>query len=94
MPDVTQVLARELRTISEALGRLAHSLEDPNAPTPSKSGKRSISPARRRSLELHGRYLNLLSRLTPQAKARVKARRKRQGVDAAIALARRLNTRE
>jgi hypothetical protein len=91
MNEVTSVLARELRVISESLGRLAAALTDPDFPTPSKSGKRTLTPARRRALEQHGKYLNLLSRLTPKAKASVQTRRQQKGVAAAIALARRLN---
>jgi hypothetical protein len=92
MAELAAAAARELRIISDSLSRLADALQKTSgtAPDDAASPRRRLSPEHRRALELHGRYLNLLSRLDTPAKARVKVRRKRQGVEAAITLARRL----
>lgn len=99
MGELSTAISRELRVISESLARLAGALDGPGAasPAPTKSarkGKRRVAPERQRAMELHGRYLNLTSRLTPRAKARVKTRRKNAGVEAAIALAQKLSQKK
>lgn len=92
MSEFSVALARELRSISESLGRIAVALDGGRGPA--EGGKRHVSPERYRALELHGRYLSFLSRLGKPERARVKVRRQRQGVEAAIALARRLTSRK
>jgi hypothetical protein len=52
--------------------------------------KLSLTPTRRRALQLHGRYLGYVRRLSPRAKAQVKALREKKGIRVAIAKAKRL----
>jgi hypothetical protein len=50
----------------------------------------TLSPARRRALVLHGRYLGSIRGLKPRQRATVKKIRGAKGVGAAIAAARRM----
>ena len=52
--------------------------------------KLRLSPARRRSLKLQGRYMGYMRQLKPKQKARVKAVKEKSGFPAAIAVARRM----
>lgn len=98
----TQTLARQigglrrtLRAMDRALVGLARALErasTPRSAAPSKPSRRrlTLSPARRRALRLHGRYLGFIRQLRPRQRAEVRALRARKGVRAAIARARKL----
>jgi hypothetical protein len=52
--------------------------------------KLTISPSRRRALQLHGRYMGYVRQLRPRAKAEVRVLRAKKGVRAAIVRAKRL----
>jgi hypothetical protein len=52
--------------------------------------KRTMSPARRSALKLHGQYLGHIRTLPKTAKAKVKAIREKSGVHAAIKAARKM----
>ena len=52
--------------------------------------KINLSPARRKALQLHGKYLGYVRQLKPRAKAQVRALRATKGLRAAIARARKL----
>jgi hypothetical protein len=88
-----QAIRRSLAAIIRALARLAPALKAATR-GPANPGHRSrkltLSPARRASLRLQGKYMGCLRSLKPRQKARVKALRATRGVRAAISLARRL----
>lgn len=88
-----QAIRRSLGAIVRALARLAPALEaaTSGSANPGRRGRRrKLSPARRASLKLQGRYMGYLRALKPRQKARVKALRTTKGVRAAITAARTL----
>ena len=74
--------------VSEA-GRPVASPQARAKKAPSRSGG-SISPKRRAAMRDQGRYMGAIARLSAVKRAQVKKVRVAKGVDAAIALARRL----
>ena len=75
-------LAREAVAVGSTRGRAAAA----------KPGRRTLtlSPARRKALQLHGRYLGYVRQLKPRARAQVRELRAKKGVRVAIAKARML----
>ena len=87
------IVRRSLSALDRALARLAtHAMRADRSPVGSERPKRriSLSPARRKALQLHGQYLGYVRQLKPRAKAQVKALRAKKGIRVAIAKARRL----
>jgi hypothetical protein len=82
-------IADALVTMARSLRRLANAFErtDP-AGRPART--LTLSPKRRATLKLQGRYMGALRSLGPRQKAQVKARKAAKGFPAAIALARQL----
>jgi hypothetical protein len=85
---------RSLSVLDRALVRLAAQAKNAgrlavNSATFPKR-KLQLSPARRKALQLHGKYMGYVRQLKPRAKAKVRALRMRKGLKAAIAKARKL----
>ena len=84
---------RSLSALDRALARLAtRAIGAGQSPVGSERSKRKItlSPARRKALQLHGQYLGYVRQLKPRAKAQVKELRAKKGIRVAIAKARKL----
>ncbi len=86
---------RRLRNdIDRAVGELVPSGRDAQRVfrrmSATKRRKPRLSPRRRAALELQGRYMGYMRRLTPRLKAKVRALKAKRGFPAAIAMARRL----
>jgi hypothetical protein len=100
MPHLSAI-SGDIRTIGRALVSIAAKLEKApplTAPAASTVDRRrpratalKLSPKRRAALKLQGQYIGHTRLLSPRDKARVKALRLKKGVQAAIALARRLS---
>ena len=91
IPRHVQAVRASLRQLERALGALAglaRSVE-PGRKT-AVPRKLKLSPARRRALKLQGRYLGYMRQLAPAQKARVRATKSAKGMNAAIALAKKL----
>ena len=91
--EITAV-RRTLSALDQALARLAaHAKrvgrEAVKSAAPTRR-KIHLSPARRKALQLHGRYLGYVRQLKPRAKAQVRELRAKKGLKAAIAKARKL----
>lgn len=89
-------IRRSLATIARALGRLAPALEAAtrDSGSPSRRGRKlRLSPGRRATLKLQGRYMGHLRSLKPRQKARVKTLRATKGLRAAISFAKKLARR-
>lgn len=94
-------VSRQFRIIRSALSSVIGAL-DRLAPVLMASGalergasapprrKLRLSPARRAALKVQGQYMGYLRGLKPKEKARVKATRQARGVQAAVAMAKRL----
>ena len=91
--EITAV-RRSLSALDRALSRLVGQLGNANrtsAMPPERRGRKlNLSPARRKALQLHGKYMGYIRQLKPRAKARIRAIRMRKGIKAAIAKARKL----
>lgn len=88
-----QSIRRSLASIARALARLAPALEAALRSSENPGRRRRklrLSPARRAALKLQGQYMGYLRSLKPRQKARVKAVRAKNGVRAAITLAKKL----
>jgi len=88
-----RAISRSLESIVGALGRLAPALkavERGPGVAAARRPRRKPSAKRRAALKLQGRYMGYIRNLGPRQKARVKALRVSEGVDAAITLARQL----
>jgi hypothetical protein len=81
-------------TIGAAVQRLFTALERAAAAPAIRAArprrKLNLSPARRAALKLQGQYMGYIRTLPPRSKARVRGVREKDGVRAAISLARRL----
>lgn len=93
-------IRRSLSSIGAALGRLAPRLEQMSrqsaagrAAAPRAGTRIRLSPQRRASLQLQGQYIGYMRNLKPRQKAQVKTLRESKGIQAAIALARKLGER-
>jgi hypothetical protein len=93
-------IRRSLSSIGAALGRLTPRLEQMSRrsaagrPAAPRAGTRiRLSPERRASLQLQGQYIGYMRTLKPRQKAQVKTLREAKGIQAAIALARKLGER-
>ena len=88
-----RTIGRSLESIVGALGRLGPALKaierSPGKPV-ARRPRRKPSPKRLAALKLQGRYMGYMRNLGPRQKARVKALRAAQGIDAAIRLAKQL----
>jgi hypothetical protein len=89
-----RTIRRSLSSIGSALARVLSAVGQANAARPDRAvrpiRKLRLSPARRAALKLQGQYMGYIRTLRPRAKARVRAVREKKGVQAAIALAKRL----
>lgn len=85
---------RCLLALDKALSRLgaqARTSVRTKATSPTRSRRKiTITPARRRALQLHGKYMGYIRHLKPSAKAKVRELRLKKGLRAAIAKARKL----
>ena len=86
---------RSLRALEQSLARLAAQVRvisrDNSATSKGKPRRKlKLSPARLKTLRLHGKYLGYLRHLKPRQKAKVRALRAKKGVKAAIKRAKRL----
>lgn len=91
-PEIAAV-RRSLSVLDRALSRLAARARRVGRQTvsaPMRARKLKLSPARRRALQLHGKYLGYVRQLKPRAKAQVRTLRIKKGLRAAIAKARKL----
>jgi hypothetical protein len=88
------LVRRSLSALDRALVRLAKQAMSAGKQTVKSTAttrrKIQISPARRKALQLHGRYMGFVRQLKPRAKAQVRDIRLRKGLKAAIAKARKL----
>jgi len=84
-----------VRHFETALRRLVPALAQATTARSAKSPARTLrlSPERRRALELQGRYLGYMRQLKPGQKAKVRAAKAKNGMKAAIAMAKRLAKR-
>src|SRR5688572_12762662 len=91
--EITAV-RRSLSALGRALSRLAARAKNAGRAVVTLTGrprrKINLSPARRKALPLHGRYMGYVRQLKPRAKAQVKALRASKGLKVAIAKARKL----
>lgn len=89
-----RTIRRSVSTIGTAVQRLFTALERASAARAVRGAKPrrklNLSPARRAALKLQGQYMGYIRTLAPRSKARVRGVREKQGVRAAISLARRL----
>ena len=85
---------RCLSALDKALSRLAAQARTTvrtAATSPMRQRRKiKITPARRKALQLHGKYMGYLRHLKPRAKAKVRELRLKKGLRAAIARARKL----
>jgi hypothetical protein len=85
---------RSLTALDRALARLATHAKRAGrfakASVERPTRKLQLTAARRKALQLHGKYLGYVRQLKPRAKAQVRALRLKKGVRAAIAKARKL----
>ena len=94
-------LGREIRTIRRSVSVISGSssrllallIAVPAHGKPSAMRKLRLSPARRATLKLQGRYMGHLRNLKPGQKARVKALKSAKGFLPAITLAKKLSQR-
>jgi hypothetical protein len=90
--DITNALQRRQAMIADLRKRLAE-LEAGVVSAGraiERTAKRRLTAKRRAALKLHGQYLGYVRTLSSAAKAKAKAIRKKSGVRAAIAAARRM----
>ena len=91
--EITAV-RRSLSALDKALTRLAaqggHAIRMAATSSGRPRRKMNLSPARRKALQLHGKYMGYIRQLKPRAKAKVRALRVKKGLRAAIAKARKL----
>ena len=89
-----RIIRSALSSIMGALDALAPALMASGAQERSASAtprrKLRLSPARRAALKVQGQYMGYLRGLKPREKARVKATRQARGVQAAVAMAKKL----
>ena len=81
---------RTLAALDKALAMFAKRARASGPPSGRSRRKMNLSPARRKALQLHGRYMGYVRQLRPRAKAEVKALRAKKGIRVAIARAKRL----
>jgi hypothetical protein len=88
------VARRSLRALEKSLMRLGarfdHYIMGGVAAERDPRRRMKLTPARLKALRLHGRYLGYIRRLKPRAKVQVRALRVKKGVEAAIAMARKM----
>jgi len=94
MAQEIQTIRTSLSSIDTALQRLLPMLQHtgavPAEPVARRQPKLKLSAARRAALKLQGRYMGYIRSLKPRQKSRVRAVRESKGIDAAIALAKKL----
>ena len=88
-------LRRSISAMDRALSGLARAIIRAPATKRRKTAKATgrvmrLTPARRRALKLHGRYLGYIRQLNPRQRAEIRGLRAKKGVRAAIAKARKL----
>lgn len=91
-------IRRSLASIGVALERLAPALQQLVAAPAPRAGKGAAAPLKRTkmsasrlaALKLHGQYIGYMRNLKPRQKAQVQALRQSKGVEAAIALGKKL----
>ena len=98
---VSKPLSKEITAVRRSLAALDRALSRLAAQA-GKSGRAAIasaarptrkiklSPARRKALQLHGKYMGYIRQLKPKRKAEVRAIRASKGIKAAIAKAKKL----
>lgn len=79
--------AIEAEALQRIRDRLTQALGTPAPRKPTATKPRTITPARRRTMQLQGQYLAVLRTLPPRDKARVQRTAKTEGVSAALRLA-------
>lgn len=96
MAQEIQTIRGSLSSIDTALQRLLPLLQQAGAsrsePVTRRQPKLKLSAARRAALKLQGQYMGYIRSLKPRQKARVRGVRETKGIEAAIALARKLAT--
>jgi len=96
MAQEIQTIRTSLSSIDSALQHLLPMLQQAgparSEPVARRQPKLKLSAARRAALKLQGQYMGYIRSLKPRQKARVRALRESKGVEAAIALARKLAT--
>jgi hypothetical protein len=94
MAQEIHTIRTSLSSIDTALQRLLPLLQQTgtarSATLARRQPKLKLSAARRAALKLQGQYMGYIRSLKPRQKARVRALRESKGVEAAIALARKL----
>ena len=89
---------REIKTLRERLASLerlggsARASRDSSGP-PKRVRRRRMSPKVRALRRLQGKYMGFVRRLKPAEKARIRAIREKQGIEAAIRVAASLNAK-
>lgn len=80
-----------VETLVGALAAVGEASATPFAGKPTRPRPRArLAPARRKELQLQGRYMALVRALKPRQKAQVRALRSAKGIQPAISLAARL----
>lgn len=83
---------KALGVVKRAVARLAAALKR-QRPTTAAKRTLKLTPKRRAALKLQGAYIGHMRHLKPRQKAEVKAIREKRGMEAAVALAKRLSRR-